>query len=113
MLRMTAATFGLLIPAFALAQGAPAPPVPGSTPPGVVARGSSGVTVDGLPAARGGDATTNGAPVTEGSPNVFINGKPAARVGDRTGCGVIVQGSSTVFVNGRPLARAGDGTSGC
>ena len=113
MLRSTITAFGLLLPVAAFAQSHAATP-PGGVPagPGVVARGSSGVMVDGLPAARGGDPTTNGAPVTEGSPNVFINGKPAARVGDRTGCGgVIVQGSSTVFVNGRPLARAGDGTS--
>lgn len=87
----------------ALAQTAPAA--------GVVARGATGVQVEGLPAARAGDATTNGAPITEGSPNVFINGKPAARVGDRTACGVVVQGSTTVFINGRPMARVGDGTS--
>ena len=99
----------LLAPTAALAQ-----PAPGATPPGVVARGSSDVEVEGRPAARGGDPTTNeGAPVAEGSPTVIINGKPAVRVGDRTGCGVVVKGSSTVYVNGRPLGRAGDGTSGC
>lgn len=89
-----------------------APPEPPQ--PGVIARGSSDVQVGGLPAARPGDASTNGgAGAVEGSPSVFINGKPAVRVGDRTGCGVVVQGSSTVFVNGKPLARAGDGVSGC
>ena len=97
----------LLVPSLAAAQA--------TSGPGVVARGSSDVQADGVPAARAGDATTaaDGAPVTEGSPTVFINGKPASRVGDRTGCGVVVKGSSTVYVNGRPLARAGDGTSGC
>ena len=83
------------------------------TGPGVVARGSSDVTVEGLPAARGGDPTTTGAPVTEGSPNVTINGRPAVRVGDRTACGVVVQGAKGVFINGRPMGRAGDATSGC
>lgn len=110
LIRPSVFALAILTSGIALAQEPPAAPAPG-----VVARGSSDVQVGGMPAARGGDATTagNGAPVVEGSPNVFINGKPAARVGDRTGCGVVVQGSSTVFVNGRPLARAGDATSGC
>ncbi|TDR88123.1 putative Zn-binding protein involved in type VI secretion [Enterovirga rhinocerotis] len=102
-------------PAVAQTQAQSPSPAPAEAPqPGVIARGSSSVTVDGLPAARSGDATSNGgAGAVEGSPNVFINGKPAVRVGDRTRCGVVVQGSSTVFVNGRPLARAGDGVSDC
>lgn len=85
-----------------------------SQAPAPIVQGATGITVNGLPAARAGDATGNGEQVVEGSSNVFINGKPAARVGDRTSCGgVITQGASNVFINGKPLARTGDGTSGC
>jgi uncharacterized Zn-binding protein involved in type VI secretion len=82
--------------------------------PGVVTGGSHDVIVNGKPAARTGDSTSDGGAVVEGSPNVFINGKPAAVVGGGTNCGgVVVGGSSNVFVNGKPLATAGSQTSGC
>ena len=55
--------------------------------PGVVTGGASGVIVDGKPAARSGDTTSNGGPLVEGVPNVLINGKPAVVIGDRTHCG--------------------------
>src|SRR6516165_12348449 len=81
---------------------------------GVVSGGSSDTLVNGKPAARIGDDTSNGGAVVEGSSNVFINGKPAAVVGGKNGCGgVVVGGSSNVFVNGKPLASAGSQTSGC
>jgi uncharacterized Zn-binding protein involved in type VI secretion len=95
----------------AAAQTSPQPP---AQAPGVVTGGSNDVLVNGKPAARVGDNTSNGGPVVEGSTNVFINGKPAAVVGGRTGCnGVVVGGSSNVFVNGKPLATAGSQTSDC
>lgn len=82
--------------------------------PGVVTGGSSDTLVNGKPAARIGDDTSNGGAVVEGSSNVFINGKPAAVVGGKNGCGgVVVGGSSNVFVNGKPLATAGSQTSDC
>jgi uncharacterized Zn-binding protein involved in type VI secretion len=83
--------------------------------PGVITKGSDNTTVGGLPAARGGDATSDsGAAVEGGSPNVFINGRPAATAGDRTGCGgAVVGGAPNVFINGKPVARAGDLTTGC
>lgn len=82
--------------------------------PGVVTGGSSDTIVNGKPAARVGDDTSNGGAVVEGSSNVFINGKPAAVVGGKNGCGgVVVGGASNVFVNGKPLATAGSQTSDC
>jgi uncharacterized Zn-binding protein involved in type VI secretion len=79
--------------------------------PGAVTGGSADTLVNGKPAARVGDGTTNGGPVVEGSPNVFINGKPAAIAGGRNGCGgVVVGGSSNVFINGKPVATAGSQT---
>ena len=81
--------------------------------PGVVTGGSSNVTVNGRPAARAGDTTTDGA-LIEGSPNVFINGKPATVIGNRTGCGgAVTGGAHGVFINGKPMARQGDQTSVC
>jgi uncharacterized Zn-binding protein involved in type VI secretion len=83
-------------------------------PGGAVTGGSQDTLVNGKPAARVGDTSTNGGAVVEGSPNVFINGKPAAIVGGRTGCGgVVVGGSSNVFVNGKPVATAGSQTGDC
>jgi uncharacterized Zn-binding protein involved in type VI secretion len=83
-------------------------------PGGAVIGGSQDALVNGKPAARVGDTTTNGGPVVEGSPNVFINGKPAAIVGGRNGCGgVVAAGSSNVFINGKPVATAGSQTGDC
>jgi uncharacterized Zn-binding protein involved in type VI secretion len=82
--------------------------------PGVVTGGSHDVIVNGKPAARTGDSTSDGGAVIEGSTNVFINGKPAAVVGGNTSCGgVVVGGSSNVFVNGKPLATSGSQTTEC
>ena len=72
------------------------------------------VTVNGKPAARSGDTTSNGGPLVEGVPNVLINGKPAVVMGDRTHCGgKTTSGSHGVFINGKPMVREGDQTSGC
>lgn len=82
--------------------------------PGVVTGGADGVTFNGKPAARQGDATSDGSMIVQGSPNVFINGKPDAVSSDRTGCGGVVNGGGNgIFINGKPVARAGDQTSGC
>ncbi|WP_457624913.1 PAAR domain-containing protein [Persephonella sp.] len=74
----------------------------------------------GKPAARLGDLTAHGSPLSPGpgSPNVFIGGKPAWRVTDIHTCpvstpnphgtGVIISGSSTVLINGVPAVRMGD-----
>ncbi len=105
-----------LLLAFPLVSLSAAGPVAAQSPgvPGVVTGDSSDTIVNGKPAGRGGDDTSNGGAVVEGSPNVFINGKPAAIAGGRTGCGgVVVGGSSNVFVNGKPLATAGSQTSNC
>jgi uncharacterized Zn-binding protein involved in type VI secretion len=77
-------------------------------------------------AARLGDMTEHGTPLTPstpglgGSPNVFFGGQPAWRATiDRHLCpqssgtvlhegGVVVLGSSSVFINGFPAARQGD-----
>ncbi|QOZ25854.1 PAAR domain-containing protein [Bradyrhizobium sp. CCBAU 51753] len=85
-----------------------------SQQPGVVTSGATGVIVNGKPAARSGDTTSNGGPLIEGVPNVLINGKPAAVIGDRTHCGgKTTSGSHGVFINGKPMVREGDQTSGC
>jgi uncharacterized Zn-binding protein involved in type VI secretion len=82
--------------------------------PGVITGGADGVTFNGKPAARQGDATSDGSAIVEGSPNVFINGKPAAVLSGRTGCGgVVVGGAGGITINGKPAARSGDQTSGC
>ncbi|MBD3922430.1 PAAR domain-containing protein [Paenibacillus sp. PR3] len=73
------------------------------------------------PAARMGDATSHGAPLSPGpgSANVLIGGKPAWRVGaDFHMCpaatpnphvgGMVAMGSATVLINGMPAARMGD-----
>lgn len=80
---------------------------------GTVTGGSANVTVNGKPAARAGDTTTDGS-IVEGSPNVVINGKPAAVIGGTTGCGgVVIGGSANVLINGKPVATAGSATTGC
>ena len=82
--------------------------------PGVITGGADGVTFNGKPAARQGDATSDGSAIVEGSPNVFINGKPAAVLSGKTGCGgVVVGGAGGIYINGKPAARTGDQTSGC
>ncbi|MGM4987655.1 PAAR domain-containing protein [Tardiphaga sp. 841_E9_N1_2] len=81
--------------------------------PGKITSGATGVMVDGKPAARVGDTTTDGK-IIEGAKGVYINGKPAAVVGGSTECGgKTISGSTGVFINGKPMARAGDSTSGC
>jgi uncharacterized Zn-binding protein involved in type VI secretion len=81
--------------------------------PGTITSGATGVTVDGKPAARVGDTTSDGK-IIEGAKGVYINGKPVAVVGGSTDCGgKTTSGSHGVFVNGKPMARVGDTTSGC
>lgn len=79
----------------------------------------------GQPAARAGDMTGHGAPLSPGpgSSNVLIGGMPAWRVtSDFYACplatpgtppiphlgGVVTAGSSTVLINNLPAARQGD-----
>ena len=81
--------------------------------PGQITSGATGVTVNGKPAARVGDTTTDGK-IIEGAKGVYINGKPVAVVGGSTECGgKTISGSTGVFINGKPMAHAGDSTSGC
>ncbi|WP_323190543.1 PAAR domain-containing protein [Halostella sp. PRR32] len=73
------------------------------------------------PAARLGDQTAHGTPLTgSASSNVLIGGKPAWRaIADVHSCpltsgivphvgGSVAMGSTTVFVNKMPAARMGD-----
>jgi uncharacterized Zn-binding protein involved in type VI secretion len=76
----------------------------------------------GLPAARLGDQTSHGTPLTPGPgcPTVLIGGQPAWRVGsDFHVCplfnglqphvgGVVAVGSTTVIIGGLPAARVSD-----
>lgn len=76
----------------------------------------------GQPAARVGDLTSHGTPLSPGpgSANVLIGGMPAWRVGSDvhtcplfTGVvphvgGSVAVGSATVLINGLPAARQGD-----
>lgn len=76
----------------------------------------------GQPAARMGDSTSHGTPLSPGpgSSNVLIGGQPAWRVAlDFHTCplvtvlvphvgGVVAMGSMTVLINGMPAARVGD-----
>ncbi len=69
------------------------------------------------PAARVGDLTVTGDPITgPGAPNVLIGGMPAARLGDLVSgaacVGAITLGSGTVMIAGQPAARVGDAVSG-
>ena len=79
-----------------------------------------------MPAARTGDATAHGSPLTPmtpatgGSPNVLIGNRPAWRATlDTHVCplvtgvvphvgGVVAKGSLTVLINNMPAVRAGD-----
>ena len=76
----------------------------------------------GQPAARIGDMTTHGTPLSPGpgSTNVLIGGKPAWRAGiDFHACplvngtvphlgGKVAIGSTTVLINGMPAVKIGD-----
>ena len=76
----------------------------------------------GQPAARVGDPTSHGTPLSPGpgSANILIGGKPAWRAGsDFHTCplvtvlvphvgGVVAAGSVTVLINNLPAARLGD-----
>ena len=76
----------------------------------------------GQPAARVGDSTAHGKPLSPGpgAPTVLIGGRPAWRAGsDFHVCplsdgpkphvgGVVAKGSTTVFIAGLPAARVGD-----
>ncbi|RPF28992.1 PAAR domain-containing protein [Georgenia muralis] len=76
----------------------------------------------GKPAARVGDTTAHGTPLTlgPGCPTVLIGGRPAWRAGPDTHLcpvfdgpkphvgGMIAVGSATVFIGGLPAARVGD-----
>lgn len=78
--------------------------------------------------ARKGDSGVvhcSGFTIATGSGDVFVNGRPAARVGDQSTnhllpggpcpnhVSSIASGSASVFVNGRPLARVGDPFGSC
>lgn len=78
------------------------------------------------PAARLGDATSQGGSITTGSPTVLINGRPAARVTDFAisplvigfipcvGGPILPPGAITVLIGGLPAARVGDlGATAC
>ena len=70
-----------------------------------------------FPAARLGDMTITGDPITGPCvPNVLIEGKPAAVLGDLVSgaacAGSITVGSSTVQIGGRPAARMKDQVTG-
>lgn len=63
-----------------------------------------------FPAARVGDMTVTGDPITgPGMPTVLIGGMPAAVVGDLVSgtvvVGAITMGSMTVLIGNRPAAR--------
>lgn len=76
----------------------------------------------GQPAARVGDITGHGTPLTPGpgAPTVLIGGRPAWRAGgDAHVCplvdgvkphagGVVAKGSASVLIGGLPAARMGD-----
>ena len=77
----------------------------------------------GMPAARVGDSTSHGTPLSPGpgSTNVLIGGKPAFRAGvDTHSCplvnpggaphavGVVMAGSTSVLINGSSAVRLND-----
>jgi uncharacterized Zn-binding protein involved in type VI secretion len=74
-----------------------------------------------MPAARLGDTTSHGTPLSPGPgcPTVLVGGRPAWRVGDQHACplwngpsphgmGAVAAGSLSVFIGGQPAARVGD-----
>jgi uncharacterized Zn-binding protein involved in type VI secretion len=77
----------------------------------------------GQPAARVGDTTSHGTPLSPGpgAPTVLIGGRPAWRAGSDTHVcplvdpgpkphvgGTVAKGSTTVLIGGMPAARQGD-----
>lgn len=71
----------------------------------------------GQPAARVGDMTVTGDPITgPGVATVLIGSMPASVMGDvvsgATLIGAIVKGSATVLIQGRMATRAGDNAAG-
>ena len=69
---------------------------------GPIKEGSSNVNIEGLPAARKGDAIQahgdsphKNPVIAEGSSKVRINGKPAARVNDAASCGHSISGGAS------------------
>lgn len=76
-------------------------------PPTAIITGSGDVFVDGLPAARVGDALAPHAKpkhplhprqIASGSSTVLVNGKPLAITGGEVNCGGVVMGSGSVIV---------------
>lgn len=74
-------------------------PIPGHGT-NLIIEGSPDVFFDGLPAARQGDVSACGSPISSAvSSTVFINGKPAATLGSIGEHGnVIIGGSGTVVI---------------
>jgi uncharacterized Zn-binding protein involved in type VI secretion len=80
----------------------------GAWHPSPIIAGSGDVFINGMPAARQGDALAphvqpnsppHGRSIAAGASKVFINGKPAARVGDAIDCGgSVALGSGNVFI---------------
>ncbi|MBN0986927.1 type VI secretion system PAAR protein [Amphritea pacifica] len=80
----------------------------GCFPATPIVSGSGDVLIEGVPAARVGDALAphgcrkcppHGRAVAAGSSTVMINGKPAARVGDSISCGgSVASGSGSVSI---------------
>lgn len=71
----------------------------------------------GAPAARVGDLTATGDPITgPGVANVVIGGQPAAVAGDTVNgpacVGAVAMGSTTVTIGGRPAAQVGSQVTG-
>ena len=81
----------------------------GCFPPTPVTGASPDVFIDGIAAARVGDAVAahgcdtcppHGRTIAGGSPTVLINGRPAARIGDGIDCGgALSAGSGTVVLD--------------
>lgn len=71
----------------------------------------------GMPAARVGDMTVTGDPITgPGVATVLIGNMPASVIGDvvsgATLIGALTVCTSTVLIGGRPAARVGDTAAG-
>nr|WP_042048276.1 type VI secretion system PAAR protein [Aeromonas simiae] len=81
--------------------------------PTAIIEGSSDVFIDGIPAARVGDALAphdkpknppHPRSIASGSSTVFINGKPAALTGSAVDCGGVIIGSGTVVIGDQASA---------
>ncbi|MCE2026838.1 type VI secretion system PAAR protein [Sessilibacter corallicola] len=80
----------------------------GAWHPSPVIQGSGDVMINGIPAARKGDALAphvkpksppHPRSISKGSATVFINNQPAVRMGDAIGCGgTLMAGSANVFI---------------